>query len=98
MTSIDVFSKEWNQQATAKEVELGGIRIGPLQPLGVPTVDDKPDDEETLQQEEEVLRRKLMQQLAQMKEREANSIEYLRMHGIIPTVDIPDNTGIYARH
>ena len=98
MTSIDVFSKEWNQRAAVQEVELGGIRIGPLQPWGMPTVDDKSDDEETLQQEEEVLQQKLMHQLAQMKEREANSMEYLRKHGIIPTLDIPDSAGVYARH
>lgn len=41
------------------EAELGGIRIGPLKPLGTPTVENEPDDEETLQKKEETLREKL---------------------------------------
>jgi len=98
MTNIDIFNKEWSQKATDKEMELGGIRIGPLRPPGVPTADDEPDDEEALRQEEELLRQNLTQQLAQMKEREANGKEYLRMHGIIPVLEIPESAGVYAWH
>ena len=98
MTSIDIYNKEWSQKATEKEMELGGIRIGPLRPPGVPTVDGEPDDEEALKHEEELLRQKLTQQSAQMKEREANGKEYLRMHGIVSVLEMPDSVGVYARH
>jgi F0F1-type ATP synthase assembly protein I len=84
MSDITIFSEEWNREAANEERALGGIRIGRIKPLGVPTVDDKLDDEETLQREEKVLRQKLTQQLAQMKERETNGREYLRKHGITP--------------
>ena len=98
MSNIDIFSEEWRQQAINKEMELGGIRIGPLQPLGVLTVDGKSYEEESLQREEDRLRQKLAQQLAQMKGREAEGKEYLRKHGIVPKVDVPDGANVYARH
>jgi len=98
MTNTDFFDKEWSQKAADEEMKLGGIRIGPTQPLGMPTVDDTSDDEETLRHEEELLRQKLAHQLTQMKEREADGKEYLRKHGIIPVLEIPDNAGVYARH
>jgi len=98
MTNIDIFNKEWSQKAAETEMELGGIRIGPLRPPGVPTVDDGPDEEESLKHEADMLRQKLTQQLAQMKEREADGKEYLRMHGIISVLEIPDSVGVYARH
>ena len=94
MTNIDIFSAEWNREATDAEAELGGIRIGPLKPVGRPTADNEPDDEETLRQEEGVLRQKLADQLKQMKEREADSREYLRQHGIILPIEVPDGSGM----
>ena len=98
MSNTDMFNEEWNRLAVNQEMELGGIRIGPLKPLGMQTVDDELDDEETLQREEEVLRQKLANQLAQMKDRETNSREYLRNHGIILELEIPDSAGIFALH
>ena len=94
MTNANIFSEEWNREATEMEAELGGIRIGPLKPLGTPADDNEPDDEETLRQEEEALRQRLANQLKEMKEREANGREYLRQHGIVPNVDIPDGLGV----
>ena len=98
MTNIDIFSDEWNQQATNEEMEIGGIRVGPVRPPGTSMVDAKPDDEETLQREEKMLQQKLTHQLVQMKERESDGREYLRKHGIVPELEIPDNSRIYARH
>ena len=88
MSNIDIFSVEWNREATEMEMELGGIRIGPLKPLGAPTADNESEDEETLRQEEEMLRQKLTDQLKRMKSRETDGREYLRQHGIIPNVDL----------
>lgn len=90
MANANIFSEEWNREATEAEAKLGGIRIGPLTPLGTPTANSEPDDEETLQWEEEALRQKLADQLKRMKERNADGREYLRQHGVIPNVDIPD--------
>jgi len=95
MTSIDMFSEEWDRLATEEETKLGGIRIGPLKPLGTSVSDDESDDE-TLKQEEEMLRQKLVSQLEQMKERETDGREYLRKHGVIPNLDVPDRPGVYA--
>jgi hypothetical protein len=98
MTNIDIFSNEWNRQATNEETARGGIRMGPVKALGTSIHDEQPDDEETLQREEDMLRQKLTHQLAQMKEREADGREYLRKHGIVPELAIADSSRVYARH
>lgn len=82
MTNIDIFGEKWNRQATEMEAKLGGIRIGPLKPPGMPITDDESDDDEMLRQQEEVLQQKLDKQLSQMKEREACGREYIRKHGV----------------
>jgi hypothetical protein len=96
MTIVDIFSEEWSRAAIDQEMKLGGIRVGPIKPLGSPTVDDQPGDEATLQQEEEKLRRKLTHLLARMKEREANGREYLRKHGIVPELDVSESSRVFA--
>ncbi len=98
MTNIDICSAEWNKEATEREAELGGIRIGPLKPLGTLPIEDESDDEETLQQEEKMLRQKLTNQLKQMKEREAEGREYLRQHGIIAPIEVPGGIGMDYAH
>jgi hypothetical protein len=99
MTDIDLFNEEWNRRATDMETELGGIRIGPLKPMGTPVADDESDDNETLRQMEEKLRQKLDHQLTQMKEREASGREYLRKHGVVPNIDVHDGLRTsFARH
>ena len=100
MDNINIFSTNWDWEATDAEMELGGIRIGPINPLGMPIADgvNEPDDEKTLQQEENRLRQKLEWQLKQMKDREANGREYLLKHGIIPKLDIPEGSGVYVRY
>ena len=98
MAGIDIFSDEWKRQATSEEMTLGGIRIGPVRPLGTPMVDGQPDDEETLQREEQMLQQTLTHQLVQMQEREDDGKEYLRKHGIVPELEIPDRSGAYTRH
>lgn len=92
MTNIDIFSEQWNREATKAEAELGGIRIGPLKPLGTPTADEESDDEETLRRKEEALRQKLANELKRMKEREIAGREYLREHGVLQ-IEIPENSG-----
>ena len=94
MTNLDIFSREWNQEATDMEAEMGGIRIGPLKPLGALAAESELDDEETLCREEEALRQKLTNQLKRMKERENAGLEYLRQHGIPFQARVPDNSGV----
>ena len=98
MTNIDIDSEEWDREAIDMETKLGGIRIGPIKPLGTPTDDcvNTMDDEEALQREEKMLRQKLIRQLKQMKERETNGREYLLKHGIILKQDVPESLGVYV--
>ena len=99
MTNLDIFSREWNQEATEMEAELGGIRIGPLKPLGALTAKGESEDEETLCREEEALRQKLTNQLKRMKERENAGLDYLRQHGVPLQIGDTDNSGMsYAPH
>jgi len=98
MTKIDIFTEEWNREATDMEAALGGIRIGSLKPPGTSATDDTSElyDEKTLQQEEIMLRKKLALQLKQMRDREVGDREYPRIHGITPKLDIPESSGVYA--
>ena len=98
MVPVDMFSEDWNRLAAEEEAKLGGIRIGPLKPLGTSGSDNgnERDDDETLKQEEDMLRQKLASLLEQMKGREADGREYLRKHGIAMNLDVPDRSGVYA--
>ncbi len=94
MSNVNLFSEAWNRETSEMEAELGGVWIGSLKPLENSSFESEPDDEETLQREEETLRQKLAEQLTQMKEREADSREYLRRHGAVPNA-VPDRVASY---